>query len=243
MFTANNDYEEAIKGSRIYAYEHRKDKKRVLLGKLLSLTTIAVMFSVGFNYYQVHSLQEFKHEVEDLLISSQVLAQNAVNNSKLTQQVLEISRKENKEEKVFEQNSEDVSMSEIAEKDDYLIALDNMEIDVLDDTEPKSTSDFLTPKVTEDAKFNQMSLSVAMSDLVDEAIADNSSYTKNLKKEIITESKSKSRIIIVKKGDTLESISKKFYGNPKKYKAIIASNSNLLNNANSIYEGQKITLP
>ncbi len=47
----------------------------------------------------------------------------------------------------------------------------------------------------------------------------------------------------MKKGDTLESISKKFYGNLMRYKEIMASNSNLLNDSSVIYEGQEITLP
>ena len=253
MFATDNDYEEAIRGASIHAYEHREKKKRVL-GKLLSFTTAAVLLSVGVNYYQEHSLQELKQEAQKLMISSEPLANNVVNNSQLTQQVLEISREESREQKSVQSSSEeDEYLSELKhsadvpvqneQKDDYLIALDSMEVDVLDDSQPRSIPVALTSKSTQATDLNQMNLSEAMSDLVDEAIADNSNYTNDLKKEIITESKSKGRIVVVKKGDTLESISKKFYGNPMKYKAIMASNSNLLDNSNVIYEGQEITLP
>ena len=256
MFATDNDYEEAIRGASIHAYEHREKKKRVL-GKLLSLTTVAVLFSVGFSYYQEHSLQKFKQEAQKLMISSEPLANNVnvVDNSKLTQQVLEISREESREEKSFQSSSKedeylselkyspDVPVQNVAQKDEYLIALDSMEVDILDDSQPRSIPIAFTSKATQATDLNQMSLSEAMSDIVDEAISDNSNYTNNLKKEIVPESKSKSRIVVVKKGDTLESISKKFYGNSMKYKSIMASNSNLLDNSNVIYEGQEITLP
>ena len=254
MFATENDYEEAIRGASIHAYD-RKEKKKRVLGKLFSLTTVAVLFSVGFSYYQEHSLQKFKEEVQNLMVSSEPLAKNVPDNSKLTQQVLEISQEESSEQKSFQSSSEedeylsklkhsaDVPVQNLAQKDEYLIALDNMEVDVLDDFQPRSMPIALTSKATQATDLNQMNLSEAMSDLVDEAIADNSNYTNDLKKEIITESKSKGRIVVVKKGDTLESISKKFYGNPMKYKAIMASNSNLLDNSNVIYEGQEITLP
>ena len=104
---------------------------------------------------------------------------------------------------------------------------------------------------------NQMSLSAAMSNLTDETmIAENTTYTKELKKEIGSELKKvetptaiaqnsvkeKARKIIVKKGDTLQGISNEFYGDPMNYKRIIASNDSL-NYDDTIYEGQTILLP
>ncbi len=131
----------------------------------------------------------------------------------------------------------------MVQKDDYLLALESMEVDVLDNSQQELLSPSSMSKTIETPNLNQMNLSEAMSNLVDETIADNSNYTNDLKKEVITESKSKGRIIVVKKGDTLESISQEFYGTPMRYKEIMASNSNLLDNSNVIYEGQKITLP
>ncbi len=224
MFATDNDYEEAIRGSSLHAFEEREHKKRVLV-KLLSFTTGAVLLYVGFNYYQEDSLQE----IQNLKVSSEPLAKNKFDNSKLTQKVLEMGKDE-------------LVQSE-AHKDKYLIALENMEVDVLDDSQPsKSIS---TPSISKGTTTdsNQVDLTKAISNIVDESVADNSSYTNELKKEIIAKNSSKSRVIIVKKGDTLESISKKFYGNSMKYKEIMASNSNLLNDSGNIYEGEKIILP
>ncbi len=253
MFATDNDYEEAIRGASIHALEDR-DKGKSVVGKMFSFVTVGVLFSMGVNYYQAGSLQEFKEEVEKLMISSEPLANHVVDNSELTQQVLEIGREESKEKSSQSSSEEDEYLNELkqlsdvpvqdeVQQDDYLIALDSMEVDVLDDSQPISMPISLTSKEGEATNLNQMSLSEAMSELVDETIADNSNYTKELQKEVITESKSKGRVIVVKKGDTLESISQKFYGNPMKYKEIMASNSHLLNNSNVIYEGQKITLP
>ena len=246
MFATNNDYEEAVKGARIHAYEHRENKKR-MLSKLLSFSTVTVVLVFGFYSYQEQTIEELKLEVENFMPNSEPIANNVVDNSLLTQEVLEIGREESKPDEDEYLNAlkstADESVQKVAQKDDYLIALDSMEVDVLDNSQQESVALSSIAKTIETPDLNQMNLSEAMSDLVDETIADNSNYTNDLKKEIITESKSKGRIVVVKKGDTLESISKKFYGNPMKYKAIMASNSNLLDNSNVIYEGQEITLP
>ncbi len=113
-----------------------------------------------------------------------------------------------------------------------------MEVDVLEEAQPTNKNGVTPP---------QANLSREIGNIVDEAISDNSTYTNELKKEITPTAKKtntiKSRVVVVKKGDTLASLSKKFYGNSLKYKKIIASNSNLFQNSNTIYEGQKIKLP
>ncbi len=47
----------------------------------------------------------------------------------------------------------------------------------------------------------------------------------------------------VKKGDTLQKISKKFYGTTKRWKEIYEVNRQLLNSPHSIYPGQVIEIP
>jgi len=117
-------------------------------------------------------------------------------------------------------------------------------------TEERETLD-LNPK-------RQQSLSTAMSNLVDDSsLADNTTYTKELKKEIGSEVKKiktpaaiannsvkeKARKIIIKKGDTLEGLSNKYYGDSTNYKRIIASNENLHTTDDTIYAGETILLP
>ncbi|CAA6806063.1 MAG: Unknown protein [uncultured Sulfurovum sp.] len=90
---------------------------------------------------------------------------------------------------------------------------------------------------------SQMSLSSAMSDLMDDTkLADNSGYTNKLREELGLEEYEDKRVVTIKKGDTLQGISDKFYGDAMNYKRIIASNDSLLEN-DILYEGQKINLP
>ena len=51
------------------------------------------------------------------------------------------------------------------------------------------------------------------------------------------------RTIFVQHGDTLESLSKEFYGNPKAFHRIVNANSSLTNESPTIYVGQKIYIP
>jgi len=129
----------------------------------------------------------------------------------------------------------------------YINALKSIESEL---TEEKKAVDLDTKE--------QMSLSTAMNNLIEETtVADNTTYAKELKKEIGVEEKKanastaiaqksvkeKARKIIVQKGDTLQGLSSEFYGDPMNYKRIIASNDNLHMTDDTIYVGQTILLP
>ncbi len=49
--------------------------------------------------------------------------------------------------------------------------------------------------------------------------------------------------IVVKDGDTLVSLAKKYYNDPKAYDKIIKSNPELTENSHTIYPGQKLKIP
>jgi len=108
-------------------------------------------------------------------------------------------------------------------------------------------------ELTEEKKRVDLDLNRAMRNIIEDVkVAENTSYTKELKKEIGVEAsttmvqnglKEKVRKIIVKEGDTLQGLSTKFYGDPMNYKRIIASNDNLHMTDDTIYVGQTILLP
>ena len=224
MFTTEDDYTRAIKGASIHAHE-KANKKKTFMTKMFSLTTFALLGYVGFNYYNSNELA-FSKNLPELALNKPTVVNATYSPIELPKSVqIEESSKNNVDES-------------LVVKDDYLIALNNMEVDVLDEAQPTNKNATTLP---------QANLSTQIGNIVDEAIADNSTYTNELKKEITPTAKKtntiKSRVVVVKKGDTLASLSKKFYGNSLKYKKIIASNSNLFQNSNTIYEGQKIKLP
>jgi len=67
---------------------------------------------------------------------------------------------------------------------------------------------------------------------------------KIVKRKITKKKIAKKKIIIrVKKGDTLESISKRFYGSPLKYQKIINANYKIKNKHTHLHIGQKIYIP
>ena len=118
-------------------------------------------------------------------------------------------------------------------EDDYILALNNMEVEPLVEVENSSVT-------------SQESLREAISSIVEDSVVEaDSEYTQELIKEIEDESavKAKSRVVIVQKGDTLASLSKKYYGDEMKYEKIIASNSDIIDNDGKIYAGEKIYLP
>jgi len=104
--------------------------------------------------------------------------------------------------------------------DEYLSTLNNMEID----TDVRKNL------------IDKMSLIIN-----DTSSVDNSTYTAQLNKEITNEEST--RVIVVKRGDTLASLSEKYYGDAMQYKKIIASNASLSSDSSIIYAGQKIKLP
>lgn len=93
-----------------------------------------------------------------------------------------------------------------------------------------------------DAVNKQVSLTDALNDVVNSSDSkDDSSYIKNIAKEI--EAVKNVETITVQKGDTLASLSEKYYGDAKAFDKIILANNTLTSESSTIYVGQKIYLP
>ncbi len=163
MFATDSDYEEAIRGASIHAYKYRENKKRLFI-KVLLFATIAVLLSLGFIYYKKDLFQEVQK-----IVSTKEHSKNLLDNSQLSQKVLEIG-------------SEGDSIQ--SRDDEYLVALESMEVDILDDSQQNSRPTTLKSK---EIVKKHMSLASAISSLVDESTLDSSKYTNELRKEIISE--------------------------------------------------------
>jgi nucleoid-associated protein YgaU len=91
------------------------------------------------------------------------------------------------------------------------------------------------------SNLSNKSLNDAINSIVNSSsFEDNSGYTKALSQEI---SHKKGFTIIVQEGDTLASLSQKYYRDERAYHKIIANNESLTEKSNTIYVGQKIYLP
>ncbi len=96
-----------------------------------------------------------------------------------------------------------------------------------------------------DVSKKELSLSSAMDDVINTSTTkDDSLYTQAISKEIDSNIYHKnSRVILVEKGDTLGSISEKFYGNSMEFDKIIKANEKLNKNSQVIHVGQKLNVP
>jgi nucleoid-associated protein YgaU len=85
------------------------------------------------------------------------------------------------------------------------------------------------------------SLSSAINNVVsDSTLSDDSLYTQALSREL---NKDGVRTIVVQKGDTLASLSLKYYGNALAYDKIISNNRTLSSKSHTIFPGQELNLP
>lgn len=120
-----------------------------------------------------------------------------------------------------------MGVSDTKSDSEYLEMLNSIESDI--DTTSKKESD----------------LSSAIDDVVNSSISkDNSLYTQAISQEIDSNAYHKnSRVVLVEKGDTLASISEKYYGNPMKFDKIIEANRDLKRDYQVLHIGQKLNVP
>lgn len=97
----------------------------------------------------------------------------------------------------------------------------------------------------EDINKKEPSVSSEIEDIVNSSLSkDNSIYTQALSQEIEGNRYHKnSRVILVKEGDTLATISEKYYGNSMKFDKIIEANRDLKKDYQVLHIGQKLNVP
>jgi LysM repeat protein len=100
------------------------------------------------------------------------------------------------------------------------------------------------PKEKQHTNDRLSQLSSELSSLIDGDLLNkkNSTYTKEITKEVSVRS-NEMRVIVVKKGDTLSLIAKRAYGDQAAYKKIFKANPEVINNPNQIFVGQKLRIP
>lgn len=222
MFDTNDVYNDAVRGSTMYEDQNNNSEKSLLGSTIVATLVLVGIAYVGFNYYNVTNTFD-----KALVAKNEFVAEIQSKSEILVEPKLELSS--------------EISNSEA----EYLSALREIESELTEEREDVNLD-----------TTTQMDLSLAMNDLMnDTGFASN--YTKELQKEIgveldkpiesvsvVVEKKTTrdSRTVIVKKGDTLQGISNKFYGDAMNYKRIIASNDSL-HSSDTIYEGQTIILP
>ena len=231
MLDTNDVFNDAVKGSILHSEDELDSKVKSKMGsKIVAILLISSVAVVGFNFYMPKNTLD-----TDLVVSHETPIEVKA----------EVSKKIVAEVKV---KSEPVEVATVLDsEDEYLNALKGIEHELTQEREV----------ATLDTEV-QLELASAMSNLLDDdVVSENSTYMDKLQKEIKVEveniettrvivhnepNEKVLRKVIVKKGDTLQGLSDKFYGDAMNYKRIIAINDNL-NSNEIIYEGQTILLP
>jgi nucleoid-associated protein YgaU len=145
------------------------------------------------------------------------------------------------------------------EKDNELIqSLSTTDVDSLssiseDDDKKKPTLskdvDIYNKVVLKEGKSDNSDALSQLSDEISSVIdsedskpTDNNNYTASITKEVETRQK-EMRYYIVKKGDNLGKIAKRFYGNVMDFKKIYEANPDILRRPDKVYIGQKLRIP
>ena len=259
MLNTNDVYNDAVRGSSIHADENTGSIKPLTGSKIVATLLLTSLTLVGFNFYgSINSADtdlvvkkdlvvEIQTESELLVSSQRVATSEEAYLSALREIETELTEeRENINLDTSEQMNLSSAMTNImddeflADNTKYTNAL-RKEIGVEVNEREKSftalMSDFTDVVPTTNLKDtkevskndNDMSLRLAMNELMDDSVS-----TEKVTKE--------TRVVVVKKGDTLQGISNKFYGDAMNYKRIVASNDSL-RTSDTIYEGQTILLP
>ena len=217
-----DDYTQATQ----YASINNPDGRSRLNGKVILFNLVAVfgvMGYLGFDYFQNESDTLKKTEVSNVNYNSDnyILSQDSLPSS--------VSSTDTEED----QSQSDSELAEI---------LNGVDVDNLKDDVPVKS-----------AKTVDISnLSKEISRIVDslDARDEFSIYTEAIRKEIEPESVSQTkritipeRLITVRKGDTLATLSKKYYGNSNDFTKIIDGNAELTEESHTIFVGQSIRIP
>ncbi|RUM66070.1 MAG: hypothetical protein DSZ05_04920 [Sulfurospirillum sp.] len=92
---------------------------------------------------------------------------------------------------------------------------------------------------------NLANLSLQIGHIVNDMKTKNgkhSGYRSSIKKEVSTRV-AETRVVVVKKGDTLSKIARRVYGKAMAYTRILKANPDLIKNPNNIYIGQRLRVP
>ena len=231
MSSTNDIYDEAIRNASLHSEEYDNEGEISPAAKLFTVVLIASVAYAGFSLYTNSGIfSKDKSFDKDLVV-------------KLESSSLPKTKTSIKKEVVVEEEIASLSLKpalgevkDDSDDKDYLLALASIENEIS-----------LERKSSKVEANTQKDLSLAMNSLTDDnTLIDNTKYTEELQEEIGLKSTPKHVVkihkVIVKKGDTLEKISDKYYGDAQNYKRIIASNDSL-DASGQIYEGQTIILP
>jgi len=195
-------------------------------------------------------------QVEESIVSSNDNNNKKMNPEDIANIVKMVMMKINKE-KVNNKPAVEVNTKNQAEDTQLIESLSGTDVDSLssiseDDDKKKPTlskdidiyNKVVLKEGNSDSNDALSQLSDEISNVIDseDSTPTNNNYTASISKEVETRQK-EMRYYIVKKGDNLGKIAKKFYSNVMDYTKIYEANPDILRRPDKIYIGQKLRIP
>ncbi len=248
-----NDYEREKRlafGEEDGLYEEEGGNFK-LLATLLSIGAIGIIGYFGFNYFQNNN----KSDSTNINVTKDTDS----NNSKVIKDSNEKIDTDNKitEEKKIDNKSLDSKSETIKENTSTPTEKPTPEAKEtpLDDRQKEMIENVI--KILKEKKEKSIAPTPAkvIESVEKEVVKDNKKpqIKENIEKKeskIVTTKikkekpkKPQYKVIVVKKGDTLASISERFYGNPMEFKRIIRANRDLKRGSTHLHLGQKLIIP
>ena len=211
-----NEYERETEFASINTQEEEDNNssKSIILMSVVMISTVSVMGYFGFNYKQ-NQPESVKHTA----VMGVAYYSNGTDTE--TPTVNYTSKNE------IEQGLDNI-VNEVEVKEAIESIVSNYPI-------KKEVSDRVSKDISKeldgmvDSFYTQKAIPMKLGSMVDDFYTDSSDDKKR-------------RVVIVKEGDTLANISKRFYGDYQLYQKIIAGNSQL-DESTTLYIGQKLNIP
>jgi len=248
-----------------FDYEDEENSKNIIK-PIVSVIAVGVIGYFGFNYLQqdtkknitqpnitkeITDTQTVKEDIninnEEKEIIESVIEEKKEPQTTPTPIVEKVEKKVVKEEKVQEKVVEEEKVQEKVVEEAKVVKKEKVEEKVekvkekataIEKTEPKviSTPTPVTKEVSKIENIDEMKAKVI------KTLVQKSKHKERTKK-VEKPKKPQYRVVTVRKGDTLASISKRFYGNPMKFKRIIRANRDIKSASTQLHLGQKIIVP
>jgi len=251
-----------------YQEEEEETSSNKILPILFGITTIGIMGYLGLNYLKkdptnitsTNSKQEVTTYIEELAIKkdSYKIEEDVIAELSTIKNQIE-SKKQQEISKPITKNIENHS-KEIAQKEVVVPKEEIAKQELIIHEEKVAPKELVDPKekIAKKEEIDKQELILQMKEIEEdemviskERIVPEEKITpkeKIVPKKIIKKSRLqyetiKPNIYTVKKGDSLVSISKRFYGNPMDYRRIIYANSRIRSKKTPLHFGAKIIIP
>lgn len=238
-----------------FDYHDEEDNNKKILIPIVSVIVIGIVGYFGVNYLQ----QDNKKDVEKAnIIKEEVKSNNTIGDkaeidTKVTPTpIVEKSEPDTKPKEiiasVLEKQEPKVVVTPTPVEKVEKVEKEVKEVKDIEKKEPEPKK-VVSPTVkneTTSESIEDMQKKVIQTLVEKSKSKEHKKVVKAKSKEIKKAEKPKKpqyRVITVKKGDTLASISKRFYGNPMKFKRIIRANRDIKRASAHLRLGQKIIVP